>query len=103
MYSIILLRLCYALYNLMAKRVWYVQDNISATTKFDLQFQSWVVISLNLAVHVIMCKIFFNCNVRCAYEVMKTITTLLLLVVPKYGYACALQCLNNVSLRYSRT
>jgi hypothetical protein len=103
MYSIILPRLCYALHNLMAKRVWYVQDNVSAATKLDLQCQSWVVISLNLAVHVIMCKVFSNCNVPCAYEVMKTITTLLLPVVPKYGYACALQCLNNVSLRHSRT
>lgn len=67
MYSIILPRLCCALRNLTAKRVWYVQLNISATANLDFRPQSWVVISLNLAVHVVMCKITLSCNVSCTY------------------------------------
>jgi len=72
---------------------------ISPVAEFNPPPQSWVVISLNLAVHVIMCKITSQLSTPCAYWITKTITTLLLPVEPRYGYACALYCLRNVPLR----
>lgn len=58
MFSTTLLRLCSAIANSMARLVWCVSScRIDISTRVNIFCpKSWVVITLNLTVHVLMCK-----------------------------------------------